>query len=72
MAKIDKTYTGKFQVNQKVRNKTTGYTGYIAEVDPKSFNPPRGTAEHYHYRVVYSRWVSAHWSWEAEGELESA
>lgn len=72
MSLVDRTYTGKFKVGQRVRNKVTKYYGRVVEVDPRSFTPPKGIAEHYPYRVSYFNWVSAKPAWDSETELESA
>lgn len=72
MAKRVNTFTGKFMEGQRVKNVATGYVGTVIEVDPDSYNPPRGTAKHNPYRVRYDHWILSATPWEPEHELELA
>jgi len=74
MPKTIKIFTNKFAVGQRVRNVMTGYAGTIIEVDPNSYNPPRGRAVHNPYHVRYDHWENTGVKggpWEPENELEA-
>ena len=64
-------FTGKFSAGQRVRNVITGRTGTVIEVDPNSFNPPKGRAKHNPYRVRFDHWEVPGTPWEPEQELEA-
>ena len=71
MPKRIRVFTNKFATGQRVRNIFTGYTGTIVEVDPRSYDPPRGRARHNPYRVRFDHWVLPGTPWEREDELEA-
>lgn len=64
-------FTNKFFVGQRIRNTITGYTGTVVEVDPNSYNPPKGRARHNPYRIRFDHWVLPGLPWDREDELEA-